>query len=568
MVNRILLESLGVAAVDPQTTPVATVLDPPASLDMAPMFADDGIIAGPSEEVRRALAHLRVLMPSLGLRFSRLEVTTAAGEAHNVHLDAFRDLGCTINLTQCLEIMKAPTGSRQFCEEVASKRVRKATHIVQAIAEVPDEHCAFHMLRYQAGRLAYLTRTTPSQDIRGALQSFDAALKTGLEHITGFTLSDSQFQQASLPSRHAGIESVRSVVATADAAYFASRAATWKRCQAIYSRVAQPNDPLHGVANHLRSQMDSDTHEKLVMPEGEEDIPVRQQTLALAVAKKAAEDLQNRSAPLDRARMIAYSAPGAGRWHAVVPSRTLDKHLTSSQLRTLLAMQLGVDVHEGNLLCRCCGSALGTKGIHDISCTCGGDFIERHNKVRDLIYAYALRGMLHPLLERAGLLDDPNIMVDLRRPADVLIQEGAGEITRSALDVKIINALGPDHFTATLSGSLTAAEAYREQAMAHQNTADLCAAQGIAYEPLVFTCQGGCERHAEAILTRMAGCIAKCEGGDAARIKAEMMEDISYCIGRSVAQSVLKRGTTARSRQTLVHRALEEAAKSQDDMEE
>ena len=71
--------------------------------------------------------------------------------------------------------------------------------------------------------------------------------------------------------------------------------------------------------------MNSDTHEKLVMPEGEEDIPVRQQTLALAVAKKATEDLQERSAPLDRARMIAYSAPGAGRWHAVVPSRTLDK---------------------------------------------------------------------------------------------------------------------------------------------------------------------------------------------------------------------------------------------------
>ena len=159
------MESLGVAAVDPQTTPVATVLDPPVSLDMAPMFADDGIIAGPSEEVRRALAQLKALMPSLGLRFSRLEVTTAAGEAHNVHLDAFRDLGCTINLTQCLEIMKAPTGSRQFCEEVASKRVRKATQIVQAIVEVPDEHCAFHMLRYQAGRLSYLTRTTPSQDI-------------------------------------------------------------------------------------------------------------------------------------------------------------------------------------------------------------------------------------------------------------------------------------------------------------------------------------------------------------------------------------------------------------------
>ena len=189
LANRILLESLGVAAVDPQTTPVATVLEPLAQIYMSPMFADDGMIAGPATEVCRALAHMQTVMPTLGLRFSRLEVTTAAGDEHGVNLDAFRDLGCTVNLTQCLEVMKAPVGSKRFCEEAASKRVCKAAEIVKAIVEVPDEHYAFHMLRFQAGWLSYLTRTTPSQDIRAALESFDAALKMGLEHITGFTLS-------------------------------------------------------------------------------------------------------------------------------------------------------------------------------------------------------------------------------------------------------------------------------------------------------------------------------------------------------------------------------------------
>ena len=122
--------------------------------------------------------------------------------------------------------------------------------------------------------------------------------------------------------------------------------------------------------------------------------------------------------------MNAYYAPGAGRWHVVVRSRTLDKHLTSSQLRTLLATQLGVDVHDGSSMCRCCGGTLGTKGIHDMSCTCGGDILARHNKVRDRIFGYSARAMLQPELEKAGLLEEPGVIVSMRRPADVLIQEG------------------------------------------------------------------------------------------------------------------------------------------------
>ena len=88
----------------------------------------------------------------------------------------------------------------------------------------------------------------------------------------------------------------------------------------------------------------------------------------------------------------------------------------------------------------------------------------------------------------------------------------------------------------------------------------MCEAQGIAFEPLVFTCQGGCEGHAEAILSRIATSVGKCEGVDAAVIKAEMMEDISFCIGRSVAKAVHKRGQITGSRRSHTQRALEEAA--------
>ena len=77
---------------------------------------------------------------------------------------------------------------------------------------------------------------------------------------------------------------------------------------------------------------------------------------------------------------------------------------------------------------------------------------------------------------------------------------------------------------------------------------------------MVFTCQGGCEGHAEAIISRIATGIAKCEGVDAATIKAEILEDISLCIGRSVVQAIQKRGKPARTKISHIQRALEEAA--------
>ena len=156
----------------------------------------------------------------------------------------------------------------------------------------------------------------------------------------------------------------------------------------------------------------------------------------------------------------------------------------------------------------------------------------------------------------------------MRRRPDVLIKEGTRQIKKTALDMNTINALRPDHYNATLGAPLKAAEAYRDQALLHQNTAVLCAAQGIAYEPLVFTCQGGCEGHAEAILSRIAAGIAKCEGVDTASIKAEMTEDISLCIGRSVVHAIQKRGRPARVGTSHIRRCLEEAAEGDYDDDE
>ena len=137
--------------------------------------------------------------------------------------------------------------------------------------------------------------------------------------------------------------------------------------------------------------------------------PPRQQGVSQKLAAASARALRDQASPCDQTRLQAYSAPGAGRWLGSAPSETLDKHLTSQQLFTTTAARLGVDVYEEDGSCNFCGAVLDAKGVHALSCTCGGDMIFAHNAVRDLVFDFARRGRLNPELEKAGLLQDPMV---------------------------------------------------------------------------------------------------------------------------------------------------------------
>ena len=91
--------------------------------------------------------------------------------------------------------------------------------------------------------------------------------------------------------------------------------------------------------------------------------------------------------------------------------------------------------------------------------------------MRDILYHFAGRGRLRPQLEKAGLLHEPGIFLEMRRPADVLVEGLGGTSGRHntsekvALDVKVINALGTDHYSDTSQGPLVAAEEPDSQEM-------------------------------------------------------------------------------------------------------
>ena len=73
------------------------------------------------------------------------------------------------------------------------------------------------------------------------------------------------------------------------------------------------------------------------------------------------------------------------------------------------------------------------------------------------------------------------------------------------------------------------------------NTRARCAAEGIAFEPVVFEAQGGVEPRAAAIMHRIVETVAALENGEIARLKADMMQKIAVIIASQNALAISRR---------------------------
>ena len=539
VVQRSLLEALGVVPVAPQTAALLPVLSPPADLDMTPMFADDGFFAGRAEEVKRALQHLVPVMPLLGLKFSKLDVIPAAGEGAQFDRGSFRDLGCKVVEKAEVTVMKCPIGDQDYCGSVLSKRVGKAQSILDQIGDLPDSHCALYLMQYQTGRMEYISRSTPFALCQDALLRFDLSVRNCFESIMGSRFTNTEWQQARLPMRYSGL-GMRSAHFYADAAYLASRAATQGLCEDIWDGFTlDESDPVHTTINRLNERLPDE--QVLAVVQGSLDAIPSQQSVSKSISKFEFERLRENAAPFQRARMNAFSAPGVNRWLQDRPSQSLDKHFTGNELVSSIRLTLGVDVCDGRSLCKFCATPIDAKGIHPSSCGGGGDCIVRHNEVRDKLFKWSQRGRLNPELEKAGILNEDAVMVCLRRPADVLVDNPSNRLEKVALDVKVINSLGPSHFNSTLVSSLAAADEYRLEVMEHLDTASRCAERNVRYEPMVFTAQGGIQSNAESLLTLISESVAKAEGTHPELVKAEIVQDLSRSLARAAARALARR---------------------------
>ena len=136
--------------------------------------------------------------------------------------------------------------------------------------------------------------------------------------------------------------------------------------------------------------------------------------------------------PADNARLLSVSSTHASAWLSVVPSLGLNLSLEPSELHTAIKWWLGIPV-SGTHSCPYCPShALDPHNHHALTCKYGGDVVNWHNRLRDILLESCHCACLSPKLEAGcGLGHEGHCT----RPADILVpnwelgQPGALDLT-------------------------------------------------------------------------------------------------------------------------------------------
>ena len=223
-----------------------------------------------------------------------------------------------------------------------------------------------------------------------------------------------------------------------------------------------------------------------------------QHKLSSAIEKAGFLSLLDGASTVDKARLLAISAPQAHAWLRAQPSPKLGLDLLPNEVQALVKWWLGLPVFTDADACPHCSQTLDIHGHHALICHAGGDVVTRHNRLRDSFADFCRRACLAPELERGCGLTSTK---DRTRPADVLVPNWS--LSRSAaFDLKVINPLNSNFLLgASMTSGYTAELGEKDK---HSKNDIPCTERGWVCVPLVVEVFGGWGNEAQEALSRVA----------------------------------------------------------------
>ena len=202
---------------------------------MAPCFADDGLLAGPSAEVFRCVVHWQGVLPQLGLRLSSAVLAPAVASAPIIDYSGFAALGCTTQADGNYEVLRSCIGTDAFRLAYCRERAGQQVDVARRVWQLSDVQVGYYLLRFScgAGRMTYMARTTPARLCGQGLRAYDDGMRDSFSALTGLQPDTLAWEQATLPAQVGGL-GLRPTASIADAAYIGSRAATLERGAALW----------------------------------------------------------------------------------------------------------------------------------------------------------------------------------------------------------------------------------------------------------------------------------------------------------------------------------------------
>ncbi|KAL5484475.1 hypothetical protein EMCRGX_G020985 [Ephydatia muelleri] len=452
-------------------------------------YLDDGVLAGPSLHVRKALSLLIELGPPLGLHVNikKCEVFSSGCLSHF-------PMEMKQSSKPNLEILGIPIGDSVFCRAVLDRKRSEAGVLLKRLEDVGevDPQVALVLLRLCGGycKLVHLARAVPPSFSQSVLQLFDQDVQKCFTSCTGVHPSIAAWKQAQLSLSRGGL-GLRSLSHHAPAAFIASL------CFSGLGSISHV---------HLLQSLEifnSSVHQSDNIQIGSvlEKLP-SQKTLSSILDDNLFRVLQGSLSIADRARLLSASSPHASSWLTVTPSEGQGLHLDPPVFQTALKWWLGLDTAEGSICALCPDKMLDPLGHHATTCKRGGDVVFRHNKLRDILAETCRRAHLSVQVE-AGCNLTPDHSHS--RPADVLISNWVLGKT-AACDISVTSPLNSNIMSE--AGVTAGAAAQATELRKHEANDVKCSELGWLCIPLVVESYGAWGKEAMESFSSLASRLA------------------------------------------------------------
>ena len=330
-----------------------------------------------------------------------------------------------------ITVLGAPVEYDAFKREGLVAKVSKVRQIIGQLPLLQDPHCEFVLLRncLSLPKIMFLLRAMDTTDFSDLLEDFDTVIRGALSRILGPPLTDTQWEQAKLPTSMGGL-GLRAALDHAPVAHAASLLSAKSLLERMLPQGDGEEEPFR-LPEHLLDSISARVGENV---DTETLMGLSQKMASLKI------DLKNQSILLNHfngegcvreiARMASLGLPHAGAWLSVIPSPALGLHLRGPEFVHSVKYRLGLPLYTNPGPCPACHQPADLMGDHALACPRYGDRITRHNQLRDLLYETAASAALGPVREGRFLLPGT-----AAKPADVLLprwidgKDGALDVT-------------------------------------------------------------------------------------------------------------------------------------------
>ena len=472
-------------------------------LDVRAAYLDDLFFGGDVDATRAYFDFFSDAAAEVGLELNlrKCEVISDDPEC----LARFPDIS-THRSTASWELLGTPCGhSRDAAEAFVEKALRPATDKMRSLAQLPEPHVAFTLLRYCGSfpSAVFFARTVGPVP---AYIAFDEAARAAAEATT-MLMPDSQWAQATLPTRLGGL-GLRQVAPHAPLAFAACNTSAQTMlplfCNEGLIATIPPDPWLIPAVNDpsLRTfPLVSNTLAEFLRRESTIEWGKASQKKLSRVLDGEVRAALLADAPLEKkARFASCSAPHASAW--VAPFATAlsgePQFLDAAQFVVLVRHRLGLPVLPCAAPCSGCKgrTIVDTAGSHSLTCLAGGCRHRFHNALRRAITMLASSALMGPA-EEAMPFEDGSF-----RRVDVLLRDDCAPFRGIAIDVSVVFPLQPSFIRRAADspgGAATAKEAVKNRAYEAA-----CSAANIRLVPVIVDTWGAWGKAAIPLIRMLA----------------------------------------------------------------